>query len=272
MQRVEFYSLGLPILQVAHATCFYLRGIMHLLYLDESGSVPDKAQQYFVLAGVSVSETRTHWIEQELNKIALNFSPNPYEIELHGSPMRSGRDGWKRYPLDVRLQAITNSLLAGVFNQRPGCVRVFGVVVKKSQLIGVDPVEYAFEQLVQMFDLFLGRTNRKLNPNQRQTRGIMIFDKSTTENRIQALAREFKHSGHTYGKTRNYAEVPVFLDSKASRLIQLADLVAFSIFRKFEYDDSSFYDLISPSFDREGSVIHGLHIVDVSPPLQSSLF
>ncbi|WP_163069197.1 DUF3800 domain-containing protein, partial [Acinetobacter baumannii] len=64
---------------------------MHLLYLDESGSVADPQQRYFVLGGVSVFERQSHWIETELNKIAERFKPAaPYDIELHGSPMRSG--------------------------------------------------------------------------------------------------------------------------------------------------------------------------------------
>lgn len=70
----------------------------------------------------------------------------------------------------------------------------------------------------------------------------------------------FKYEGHTWGKTSNYAEVPVFLDSKASRLIQLADLVAYAIFRKYEACDDSFFNEIRHCFDSEGGVNHGLYI------------
>ena len=48
---------------------------------------------------------------------------------------------------------------------------------------------------------------------------------------MQTLSREFKYSGHSWGKTKNYAEVSVFVDSKASRLIEWADLVAFALCR-----------------------------------------
>ncbi len=88
----------------------------------------------------------------------------------------------------------------------------------------------------------------------------MIFDKSSTEQRIQTLARDFKHSGHSWGRTNNYDEVPVFLDSRASRLIQLADLVAFSLYRNFEHGDSSSCDIIKTCFDSDGGVAHGLRI------------
>jgi len=54
---------------------------MHLLYVDESGSVADPAQQYFVLAGVCVFERKTHWIEQALNAIAHTFSPDNFPCD-----------------------------------------------------------------------------------------------------------------------------------------------------------------------------------------------
>lgn len=232
---------------------------MHLLYLDESGSVADPSQRCFVLAGVAVFERLTHWVEQDLNTIAARFAPDePHSRELHGSPMRSGREGWKVHPLPERLRAIQDALGVVKARHAKGGVTLFGVVVRKAALSGqADPVEYAFEQLSKRFDLFLQRLHQKHADTQR---GLMLFDKSSTELRIQTLAREFKYLGHTWGRTRNYAEVPVFLDSKASRLIQLADLVAFALFRLHEHQDSSFYDVIKDCFDAEGGVEHGLHV------------
>jgi hypothetical protein len=231
---------------------------MHLLYIDESGSVADPNQEYFVLAGVSIFETKTHWVEQTLNTVAESFNAqDPWSIELHGSPMRSGREGWKAHALQDRLNGIDKVLQEAVAAQHGRSLRLFGAVVKKSALVGVDPVEHAFEQLVSRFDLFLKRVYQKYDDPQR---GLMILDKSSTEMRIQNLAREFKYSGHTWGQTKNYAEVPVFLDSKASRLIQLADLVAYAIFRNFEHKDPRWFDIIKNCFDAEGGVVHGLYV------------
>lgn len=232
---------------------------MHLLYLDESGSIADPNQKYFVLAGVSVFERTTHWVEQKLNAIAEPFAPHaPHTIELHGSPMRSGRDGWKSHPLPDRLQAIKDALRVGVADHSPKNIRLFGAAVRKAALAGKqDPVEHAFEQISSRFDMFLKRIYAKHGDRQR---GLILLDKSSTELRIQTLAREFKYSGHSWGKTKNYAEVPVFLDSKASRLIQLADLVAFALYRFHEANDNSFYDVIKHRFDNEGGVEHGLYV------------
>ena len=231
---------------------------MHLLYADESGCIGDPNQQFFVLAGVSVFEKETHWIEAELNKIAIRFSPhNPHAVELHGSPMRTGRDGWDRYPQADRHNAIIDALSVGVCHRHPRHVRIFAAVLEKKNLAGQDIAKVAFEQLSSRFDQFLGRLYKQKQDAQR---GLILFDESATEARIQTLAREFKHTGHTFGVTRNYAEVPVFMDSRASRLIQLADLVAYAIFLKYERGDDRYFSAIERCFDSEGGVVHGLYV------------
>jgi len=48
------------------------------------------------------------------------------------------------------------------------------------------------------------------------------------KNTLQNLAQGFRESGTRWGKLRNLAEVPLFVDSRMSRIIQLADLVAWA--------------------------------------------
>jgi hypothetical protein len=230
---------------------------MHLLYLDDSGSIADPSQNHFVLAGLAVFERGTHWIEQDLNEIAKRFDPHqPYSVELHGHPMRTGGRGWNQFPVPQRLEAIRDALAIGIRQRFPRDVRLFGAVLCKANFAGQDIAQVAFEQICSRFDQFLGRLYRI---NSDPQRGLILFDKSSIEKRIQTLARDFKYTGHTFGVTRNYAEVPVFLDSKASRLIQLADLISYSTYRKFEHGDDSFFSIISGCFDEEGGVKHGLY-------------
>lgn len=64
----------------------------------------------------------------------------------------------------------------------------------------------------------------------------------------------------------------MFVDSKATRLIQLADLVAYSIFRYHERQDNRFLPLFSHKFDRDGQQVHGLlHWRCLENPLQQSI-
>ena len=120
--------------------------------------------------------------------------------------------------------------------------------------LGNKSTRRAYENALQDF---IQRLYQKHNDRQR---GIILFDKSSVEARIQSLARTFKYSGHQWGNSRNYADVPVFLDSRASRLIQLADLVAFALFRFYERSDNRFYDVIKHCFDTDGGVEHGLYV------------
>jgi hypothetical protein len=209
-----------------------------------------------VLAGFCVFERQGYWIANELDQIAARFDPaEPTAVELHGSPMFGGRGRWRSYPKENRHQAIEDSLK--VFLQSHPSNRLFASVIKKSAVSPKDPVELAFEQLASRFDKYLMRLHRQGDTH----RGIIIFDKSTYETTIQSLATDFRTIGCTWGLIRNFSEVPLFLDSKASRLIQLADLIAYAVFRYFEKGDNRFFPIIEPKFDSEGGIVHGLHIL-----------
>ena len=207
---------------------------MHLLYLDDSGSVPDPRQKYFIIAEFSTFERQSYWLANGLdNVIAKHSTYVPPEIELHGFPMLQGANEWKGIPQHIRLEILTESL--GVLANSLYSNRVFGVAVLKAKS-PKDPVEFCFEQLCNRFDRYL----RRLHLRGDTQRGLNLFDKHAKERSIQNLATDFRQIGHSWGVVTNLADVPVFMDSKASRLIQLADLVAYSMFRHFERGDSRF--------------------------------
>lgn len=227
---------------------------MHLLYVDESGTPNDPNQHHFVFAGISVFERQTYWLSKELDGIAARFNQSdPNAVELHGSPMFSGKGMWRSIPKEDRIKAIKDCLTLVVNSDKTN--KVFGCVVKKSVITPDDPVEHTFEQISSRFDHYLSRKHRQ-NDTQR---GIIIMDKSTVESTIQNLATDFRTIGHSWGVLRNLSEVPLFLDSKASRMIQLADLIAYAMFRHYERGDDQFYKIIYPRFDYVGGTIHGLY-------------
>lgn len=228
---------------------------MYLLYVDESGSPADPNLSYFVLAGFCIFERQGFWISQKLDEIAARFdAADPASVELHGSPMRQGRGNfWSTFPLPERVAAMEDALRT-LAESHPSN-RVFAVAVRPSEVAPEDVVSYAFEQLASRFDQYLMRLHRQRNTQ----RGIIIFDKTAYETSIQGLATNFRTEGHRWGVLRNLAEVPLFLDSKASRLIQLADLVAYGVLRHFDRGDSQLFDIFTHRIDREGQYQHGLH-------------
>lgn len=227
---------------------------MYLLYTDESGTPGGPDQEHFILAGVTVFERKAHFLSLELDKIAVRFNATePKKVELHGAPMFAGRNAWRRIEKQERLDGIKDALRLIDGKQ----CRIIASVVRKGAIAPRDPVHSTFQQLITRFDHFLSRQHFHFSNTQR---GMVIFDKSSKEAPIQNLAREFKVDGHEWGSLRNMAEVPVFVDSAATRLIQLADLVAYALFRKYEKNDTQFFDIIAQKFDYFGGVQHGLHV------------
>ena len=89
-------------------------------------------------------------------------------------------------------------------------------------------------------------------------RGMVILDKTTRETSLQKLSREFRKVGTRWGSLKNIADTPFFVDSKASRLIQIADHVAYSVFRRYNSGDAQYFDIIASRFHEVDGVIHGL--------------
>ena len=227
---------------------------MHLLYLDDAGSAGNPNEKHFILAGIAVFERQVYWLQTELDTLVKGLGHgDPANLELHANRMLAGRGWWRRMSANQRRDVIRRGLLTA--RGLVGDWWLFGVVVDKHARSPEDPVGYAFEQLCSRFDLFLKRLYARGDVQ----RGLIILDKSTEETRLQSMASEFKTEGHRWGVMRNLAEVPLFVDSRATRLVQYADLVAYAMWRKFEKQDDEFFNAIAGYFDREGGVVHGLH-------------
>ncbi len=241
---------------------------MHLLYVDDSGSVGNTKETHFVLGGVAVFERGIYHVINALDDVVNGFGlgGSAHEIELHGNEMYNGRDDpWRSLKRPDREEMVKAALR--VIAAQKSAVRLFGVAVNKAQIAPRDPVEYAFEEICNRFNLYLRRSNNRESSPAKTQRGLVIMDESHHEQPLQALARHFRITGTRWGALRNMAEVPLFVDSRASRLVQLADLVAYALWRKYEHQDGRFFDLLIPYFDTEGGVIHGLvHAKPRTPP------
>lgn len=177
------------------------------------------------------------------------------DIELHASPIRSGHKFWRSGHKTTR-EALLKDCLCYIKDNYPRQFILFGAVVENK----LDNVpEDLFSQLTSRFDKFL---KRKFIKHNESARGLCIFDKSKMENQYQNWSKVYQTLGNRWNeKLNNFAEVPLFLDSSISRSIQLSDLIAFSLFRNFEYNDDSYYSIIKDCFDKEKNVQHGLYIL-----------
>lgn len=151
---------------------------------------------------------------------------------------------------EAKRAEVMNSLCNVIYTHD---VTLFGVVVERSSYS--DPLIQGFEELCNRFELFLNHLHNEGN----QQRGLIIFDSSRHESTLQKLLLEYRNSGTRFGKLKHMSDVPLFTDSKATRNLQLADLVAHALFRRYERSDTRWLDQIITKFDTasDGS-IHGL--------------
>lgn len=225
---------------------------MFLLYLDNSGSVKNATDKYVVLGGLCCFERVPYWLGQQLDNLAKELWPEkPQSLEFRGSDIFNGKKHWRGIEKDKRFEGYKKALS---FLTRSKDVTLFGAVINKAARSPEDPMEYAFEQLANRFDLFLSRMHKQGNSQ----RGLIVLDKSTYETSLQTLAREFRDTGHRWGQLRSLADVPLFVDSKATRMVQYADMVAYALRRYYINKEPEYFSIIANQFDRDGGVIHGL--------------
>lgn len=130
--------------------------------------------------------------------------------------------------------------------------RYFGVVVHKPSF-PARAVERAHEEIFARFDEYLGRLHRQGDSH----RSLVVADDSSYESLLQTLVPKWKR-GERLGPLHSFVEVPLYVDSQASRLVQAADFVAWAIFQYYENGHAEHLQLINHRFDVDGGIQHGL--------------
>ncbi|MGF9693207.1 DUF3800 domain-containing protein [Rhizobium sp. 0TCS1.26] len=105
---------------------------MHILYVDDSGHVENPDERYFVLGGVSIFERSIYHLIKAVDDCVAAFGLGPGDdIELHGSPMYSGRGAlWRSIRERAHRERMINDALYCL--QHNSGVRLFAVAVDKA--------------------------------------------------------------------------------------------------------------------------------------------
>ena len=197
---------------------------MYLLYLDESGA---RDSRHFVVGGLAIHEQDAHPLGRAVDRLFGQLPQGVTGSELHAQHVRAGKGAWRSIPKDVRRQLTGDiaDLLTGTLS---GAVRppvLFSVVIHKPSFPHRDPFERTCEEFFARCDGFPGR----LAASGDHHRCMAIADKSGIEPIVQGFMRSWREKGASTGAAIGpmtaYAEAPLFVDSTASRLVQLADFV-----------------------------------------------
>lgn len=221
---------------------------MYLLYADESGDLAGPDSNVFVVGGIAVHEDAVRPFAGEINQTINRYIGRHVGvgIEVHGSPMRGGRGEWMRLSAGKR-HGLAHALLKHVVEwQHKGTgseIQPFAIVIDRNH--SQSPTETSYGELLFMFDNFLRAGRRDGDPHN----GILIADRSRYEKTLQAWVEIARAHTRPKGDPRRLyalAETPFFVDSRSTRLMQIADLVAYSLYRGYNADDWNWANSLMP--------------------------
>jgi hypothetical protein len=107
--------------------------------------------------------------------------------------------------------------------------------------------EQAFEQVTTRFEYCLLNYSNALNSKQY---GVLIHDNNeTVAKKHTELMKTFHERGTLWKNIDHIIETPLFVDSKLTSMIQLADLCAYSIRRYLENKETDLFNLIFERVD-----------------------
>jgi hypothetical protein len=251
---------------------------VYLMFVDESGT--HGGSHAFVLGGIAIHEDDAQRLQVALDELVSQklgrIPPNLEEYELHASELRNAKKSrseakkvpavtsvWANVPRPTRLELLDASYdLLAAFQPRSTDVphALFGVVVDRNFRPHDSQVErerFAYEVLLNKFDVMLKRRALAGYTN----RGLVIHDRRVVAERdIQSWTSEWRKAAGNVGQLMNLADVPLFADSRATRLLQVADVVSYALFRRYAPGTPAVpaFMKLWPLFHAEDGAVHGL--------------
>jgi hypothetical protein len=141
-----------------------------------------------------------------------------------------------------------------------GFCRLFADVIDKLHFdpnLNARPIgETAFEQIVSRFEQFLRTTQ---TPPQQY--GMLVHDNNETiAYKHTAMLRLFQKTGTPWTNVEHIMETPMFVDSRLTRMVQVADLCSYALRRYVENGETDLFHRIFPRADtRNGKVVGVRH-------------
>ena len=255
---------------------------MYFFYFDESGAggtdTNKEQPNCYVLLAVGMYEN--HWpaFDQEITRLKLELAGYlkrdkkiSESADLADYEVKSN---WIRAPKD---REIPSEFIANMdTSDRDKLVEVFFSQLEKRRMVVIACVvdrrklkEETSPVFVheKAYELILERIQHYMSANHPKHKAIMVMD-NTGKNENQKIAlnhAKFQRHGNVNMRFRQIVEYPFFVQSELSNGVQLADLLAYCVFRAFEREEPSYAPLqmIVPhldSRDKESDAIEGIKI------------
>ena len=124
--------------------------------------------------------------------------------------------------------------------------------------------EQAFEYVVSGFERYLTGIDGPGNPP--KSYGLMVHDNNeTVAKKHTELMRRFHQQGTLLNPVERIIETPLFVDSRLTSMVQIADLCGYALRRYLENQESELFSRIFARADRaQGKVVGVRHFASVS--------
>lgn len=218
---------------------------MHFQYIDEAGSTGAdlrcQQQPVFVMSSLVVSDEKWKKTEREVHQIIKSYfdSEIPANFELHGEELLSpnGSGPFDGHPREKR-NGLALSLLELIGNRGHS---IFLTYIYKSSVVNTEPPreafgfdwnhpwQYSFDVHLTMFEEFL----RSPRTGSTST-GLVIVDHEDGGLEFTRNQSRLRQSERGWREIKKIVEIGYSVSSHANPMIQLSDLVAFSMKKYFE--------------------------------------
>lgn len=245
---------------------------MHILFVDESGTAPAgpaAGQRYFVIGGVIIPDGVWHGVASALDSIRERFGIKG-EIKWRFFALNNKDADNSLSHLNVTDRDTVRNEIFGLITARKS-IKVLAVVTAVATAYNLPTVnnaddlyQFSYKPITERFQYFLQDMERDTG---QKTNGIIVCDHRgpKDDKRLQELHQKLLHQDGIYlSSYKNLIEGLFIAPSHWSVGIQLADLVAGAVFRKFERGDDRFFNLIKGSFRTgPGGKLEGYGLIKV---------
>ena len=219
---------------------------MYLFYIDESGhrNPVCGVDEPFVVLSLCIHEFQWRRLERNINarklkligdvhdRTGLEFKLSDVEVKANTVriPSERAKHQFFRFLSKDELTSLTNLM----YDQLELChIWIHAVVVDKRCLRGYLDTEKLSRKT---YELMLERGEKFISEEHPNQNRIFVLDTTSQQlDRSMALKHShFQGKGTTSGlRLRHIIELPMFVDSRLSNGVQLADLCAYNVFRAF---------------------------------------
>lgn len=239
---------------------------MHLCFVDESGSTPkpnNARLAYFAIAGLIIPEAQWRDVAREFQQI--KDRPN-YRVrgEIKWRYFGAHNDDPKNTlrHLDQQTRDQFRSDIFNILTKR-NSIKIIACVSSIRSCYALDHInhqddlyEATYKPITERFQYFLQDIGRETGS---ATYGMIIADhrgRSQDERLKKHHQKLMFAQSPTISNYKNLIEGLFLTESHGSVGVQLADMVAGAIGRRFNSDDAAYYDQIVPAFrtGRKGGI------------------